>query len=298
MAKAKEEKTEDPAKEPGTALAEKLSDEEMDDMYGSSAPDQSTPLSFNHVKIIRDTAQFEIADGEYEKTIVGHVLYKHRASQYFVGKYDPSDPTPPLCFSIDGVTPCGGDDVQCDTVCKACKHDAYGTGTDSKGEPTKGKACKNSIRFLFLEEGKMLPITLTAPPTSLGAKGYLQKWLNSVPDAVAEAHKALKITNRKGEPIVDFLWARVELALEKKVTPGGEVSLLKVKTLDVLVPDTDENKILCRSLHNARKTYTQVYMDELATFMTNDSDSAQGSDPVVSEENAGGDYEDDDEVLV
>ena len=278
MEKAKEESEALVKPEPETENALALSDEEMDDMYGESAPDHGTPLSFNHAKILRESAQFELTGDEQVKTLTGHVLYKHRSNRYFEGKYDASSPAPPVCYSIDGIAPCGGENVQSNGLCNQCPQDKYGTGTDSQGEATKGKACKNLIRFLFLPEGSILPITITAPPTSLSGKGPLQQWLNKVPDDVAKAYKPTGITNKKKQPIVDFIWARVEMSLEKKVTSGGEASILRVETLDVLIPDTDENKTKCRLLHEARKTYKEVYIAELETFIQSEADDPPPAD--------------------
>ena len=279
MAKNKEtevqvEETEALAETPVENDALALSDQEMDDFYGEGAEETTMTLTFSHYPIVRESARFQVGDDEYEKTLVGHILHMHKSSQYFVGKYDASNPSPPVCFSIDGVKPSGGEDIQCTGICKQCKHDAYGTGTDAQGEATKGKACKNSMRFLFLVEGKMFPVTVTAPPTSLGKKGYLQSWLNSVPDEVKAAHDKIGKKKPNGGPITNMRWAKVELSLEKVATGGGEASLLKVKTLSVLVPKTSEHMSEIRQLATTRKESLAIYKDELETFIKGESDEA------------------------
>ena len=248
---------------PASPGALAMPQEEMDDMFGDSTPDDSTPLSFNNFAIVREMAQFAKSDDDYVATLIGHVLYKHRAKQYFAQAYDPNNPSAPECYSVDGVSPVDGcEKPQCSGLCVTCPQNAYGTA--EKGE---GKACKDTIRFLFMPEGSVLPVTIIAPPTSLAKKGPLQAWLNSVMDDVAKAYKAIGMANKKGGPIVDYWWAKVELSLEKKTFDGGVASILKVKTLDVLTPDTEEHLAEVRALHQARQTFNDVYLSELSSHI-------------------------------
>jgi hypothetical protein len=251
---------------------------ELDEMFGESAPDEGTPLSFNNLAIVRETAQFEIADDEYVPTLVGHILYKHKAKQYFDTKYDPSNPAAPVCYSINGTKPVEGcKKPQTAGLCKDCPMNAYKTA-----ETGDGKACKDTIRFLFMREGSVLPVTVIAPPTSLSKKGPLQAWLNSVMDDVAKAYTAIGMTNKKKGPIVDYWWAKVELSLDKKTFDGGVASILKVKTLDVLIPDTDENLAKVRALHQSRLTFNGVYLDELHSHIEKvDADPISNEMPVA-----------------
>jgi hypothetical protein len=43
----------------------------------------------------------------------------------------------------------------------------YGTATDGKGNPSKGKACKNMRNLYILRSGEIMPIMLSLSPTSL-----------------------------------------------------------------------------------------------------------------------------------
>ena len=141
---------------PEAAGALAMPQEELDEMFGESAPDDSTPLSFNNIAIVREMAQFAISDDNYVATLTGHILYKHCAKQYFEQAYDPTNPSAPECYSIDGVTPVAGcEQPQCNNLCAACGQNAYGTA--EKGE---GKACKDTVRFLFMPEGSVLPVTI------------------------------------------------------------------------------------------------------------------------------------------
>lgn len=126
-------------------------------------------LSFRKVKIPGGGAlQFEIPgddpeNPDYVKYLEGVVLYNHASCAYWSGGSEYDDNTPPLCSSMDGKqgygTPGG--------ACAACPFNQYGTATDSKGNPTKGKACKNMRQLYILRSGEYMPIQLSLPPTSL-----------------------------------------------------------------------------------------------------------------------------------
>lgn len=126
-------------------------------------------LSFRKVKIPSGgMIQFEVPgddpeNPDYVKYIEGVILYNHAASAYWSGGSEYDENTPPLCSSLDGKqgvgTPGG--------VCAACPFNQYGTATDSKGNPAKGKACKNMRQLYILRSGEYMPIQLSLPPTSL-----------------------------------------------------------------------------------------------------------------------------------
>lgn len=251
-----------------TALA--MSAEEINEMFGESSLDVTTGLSFNVVKIVRETAQFDMGNEVYEKSLVGHILFKHRANQWWEVPYDDrkeGDDPAPQCYSIDGVASCGGSKMQA-AICSDCRLDKFG----SAGVDQKGKACRNTMRLLFLQDGAVLPIILVAPPTSLGRKGSLRSWLNSVPNDVAKAYSEIGIKNAKGGPVVDYWPAQVELWLDKQKFSGDmTASVLGVKTLDVVTPKSDENKL--RLLFNLMKETAAMYKEEQKSYMELDRGS-------------------------
>jgi hypothetical protein len=142
-----------------------------------------------------------------------------------------------------------------------------------------------------MPEGSVLPVTIIAPPTSLSKKGPLQSWLNGVMNDVASAYTAIGMTNKKGGPIVDYWWAKVELSLEKKAFDGGEASILKVKTLSVLTPNNEGDLAKVRALHQARMTFNGVYLDELSSHIEKvdadpESNSQAAAGNAINEENS------------
>ena len=115
--------------------------EELADDY------EGLQLSFPRVKIPAGGAlQFEIPsdnpeDPDYAKTIEGVILYSHATGAYWPEGSEYDDNVSPICSSIDGKIGCGTPGGLCST----CALNQYGTATDGKGNPAKGKACFNSI---------------------------------------------------------------------------------------------------------------------------------------------------------
>ena len=127
-----------------------FSNEELADDYAG------LQLSFQRVKIPGGgSLQFEIPgddpeNPDYAKTIEGVIIYNHQASAYWPEGSEYDDTVTPLCSSVDGITGCGTPGGSC----AMCELNKYGTGTDSKGNPSKGKACKNMRHLYILRDGE------------------------------------------------------------------------------------------------------------------------------------------------
>lgn len=126
-------------------------------------------LSFPRVKIPAGGAlQFELPsdnpeDPDYTKVIEGVILYSHSSGAYWPEGSEYDDNVSPLCATLDGKTGVGTPGG----ACAVCPLNQYGTATDGKGNPTKGKACKNMRQLYIYRSGDFMPIQLTLPPTSL-----------------------------------------------------------------------------------------------------------------------------------
>lgn len=123
-------------------------------------------LSFQRIKIPGGGAlQFEIPgdnpeDPDYDKTIVGVILYNHSANAYWPAGSEYDENVAPFCSSYDGKTGQGLPGG----ACQFCEMNQY--GTDPNGG--KGKACKNMRTLYILRSGEAMPVQLSLPPTSLG----------------------------------------------------------------------------------------------------------------------------------
>ena len=108
-------------------------------------------------------------DAEPMKEIDGVIVFTHRLSAYWPGSFgsasNPEDKIP-TCSSMDGKTgfcPSTGEVINCE----GCQWNQYGTGMDEKGNPSRGKACKNMRRIYLMMDGDPNFYLLTVPPTSI-----------------------------------------------------------------------------------------------------------------------------------
>lgn len=141
-----------------TALDSDFSSEDLaDDMEGLQ-------LTMQRVKIPGGgNLQFEIRSDDpdnpdYERKLVGVILYHHLANAYWPEGSEYDDNVPPFCQSFDGKQGCG----EPGGVCAACAFNQFGSTANGSG-----KACKNMRQIYLLRSGEYLPLQLSLPPTSL-----------------------------------------------------------------------------------------------------------------------------------
>lgn len=93
----------------------------------------------------------------------GVLYFWGRQNTYWEGAYDPNNPGPPKCFSVDGKV--GSEPRNSKGQfgnCSTCKLNEFGSGTG------KGKACRNQVKLYFQVLGTTVPMTLFLAPTSIG----------------------------------------------------------------------------------------------------------------------------------
>ena len=141
-----------------TALDSDFSSEDLaDDMEGLQ-------MTMQRVKIPGGgNLQFEIRSDDpdnpdYERKLVGVILYHHLANAYWPEGSEYDDNVPPFCQSFDGKQGYG----EPGGVCAACAFNQFGSTANGSG-----KACKNMRQIYLLRSGEYLPLQLSLPPTSL-----------------------------------------------------------------------------------------------------------------------------------
>ena len=141
-----------------TALNSDFSSEDLaDDMDGLQ-------MTMQRVKIPGGgNLQFEIRSDDpdnpdYERKLVGVILYHHLANAYWPEGSEYDDNVPPFCQSFDGKQGYG----EPGGVCAACAFNQFGSTANGSG-----KACKNMRQIYLLRSGEYLPLQLSLPPTSL-----------------------------------------------------------------------------------------------------------------------------------
>jgi hypothetical protein len=207
-------------KEPAGALA---TADAVNEMFGGGLPQIPLNAPLPQALIMRESQQFEMPDGAYVKELVGHILFYHNANQFYAETFGEGESLAPTCASSNGITPDGGTEPLAGP-CSGCPNNEFGSGVDKDGNARKGKACNNTIRLYVLLDGNVLPTIIKAPPSSIGSKDSLIKWLTN----------AANVANANGcgaayQPI------KVNFSLVKKEFKSGmSASCLVLETVKVL----------------------------------------------------------------
>jgi len=199
----------------------------IDTMFGGPGYQIPVDAPLPQIQIMRESAQFEMPDGQFAREFTGHILHWHNANQYYSAAFGEGSSPIPDCFSSNGRIPDGGQFPQ-SPACKVCPMNQFGSAADKIG-----KACANTIRLYVLVDGEVLPCLIKAPPTSLGKKESLLRWLTTAANIAAKAGMGTKY-----QPI------QVKFSLRKKQFDSGmTVSVIEIQTLRVLDRDKDATKL-------------------------------------------------------
>ena len=228
---------------------------EVTEMFGGDTGIQipiDAPLP--QVKILRETPQFELPAGETVKTVEGHILFWHNANQYYDAPFGDGDGnSAPTCASSDGIRPNGGESPL-PGPCATCELNQFGSAPAKDGEESRAKACQNTIRMYLLLDGDVLPCVLKAPPSSLGKKDSLMRWLTNAPNIASKAGIGTKY-----QPI------RVRFSLHKKdFSSGMSASILDLETVRVLDPNDDNDRGPLIQLSKLYKSFMDRYLGRIA----------------------------------
>ena len=98
---------------------------------------------------------------------------------YYEAAYDPNqvEPTAPDCWSLDGVAPDKSIAKPVNPTCPTCPMNAFGSGRNAAGQPTKGKACADSKILAVFRKGSVYSFKI--PPASLKNFGLYVKNLTN-----------------------------------------------------------------------------------------------------------------------
>ena len=205
----------------------------VDEMFGGAGYAIPIGAPLPQIKILRETPQFELPEGSTVKEIVGHIIHWHNANQYYATAFGEGEQGPPACASSDGISPDGGTEPF-DNPCRDCPKNVYG----SAGSDSHGKACQNTIRLYILMDGEIIPCVLKAPPSSLGSKESLLKWLTNAANVASKAGLGTKY-----QPI------KVKFSLHKKdFSSGMSASVIDISTVRVLDKTNAEDMTMLKGL--------------------------------------------------
>jgi len=224
---------------------------EINDLFGVDGIQIPVDAPLPTVKIMRESPQFEMPDGTYEKSIRGHILYYTNANAFYAAAFGEGESVIPDCFSSNGIMPDGGEHMLAGP-CKACPKNQFSSHADGVA-----KACSNTIRLYVLLDGDVLPSLIKAPPSSMSKKDSLMKWLTSAPNIAAKAGVGTAY-----QPI------KVEFSLVKKDFESGfSASVLQIETIDVLSPAVPEQMEQIKNLARLTKQFKEMYLGRIAQDM-------------------------------
>lgn len=107
------------------------------------------------------------------------ILNLQKSKTYYESGYTEGAEDKPTCFSNDGITPDSSVDAKQCATCALCPHNAWGSGSNEKGEATKGKACSDVQRLAVAAVGNMAdPMMFRVPPASLKNLAEMSKFLS------------------------------------------------------------------------------------------------------------------------
>lgn len=206
-------------------------------------------------------------DVEYMKEISGVIVFTHRMNGYWPNSYGTGEGEDkiPLCSSMDGKTGLCRDIGEVRS-CESCPMNQFGSGTDAKGEASRGKACKNMRRLYMMLDGDPNFYLLTVPPTS-----------------IKEVNRQLaKIMGSKGIPYTGLI---VSLKLEKAVNAGGIAYSKVVIEKKGLLPAAVANT--AREMRREIKAQYQnmaITLDDYATAPDNNTVSGEFQEVTTTDE--------------
>jgi hypothetical protein len=126
--------------------------------------------------------------------------------KWWRGKYDPNktETKPPDCMSFDGIYPDPSVDpcLRGAENCATCERNAFGSGTDANGDPSKGKACQDRKLLVLYYSSEIYGFSL--PPGSIKA---WRKYVNDLDDkgySVCEVATILGFDSRFTYPVLTF----------------------------------------------------------------------------------------------
>jgi hypothetical protein len=242
---------------------------EFDGMVPQVPRDAELP----EVKISRETAQFELPNGEFVREITGHLLFWHEANTFWKDPFGKGDGFP-TCMSCDGRKPQPADfdgyKVQSPT-CDSCPQNQFGSALTDKGEEGRGKACQNTIRLYLLLDGDLIPTAVKVTPMGLGRKSPLQKWLFSVLNDVGQVLGAKRAR---------YQYARVGLTLDPDNSGTFKTAVIHPKTLSV-VTDPAEVERLSMSFRSFKGLWSN---EQVTSRMVTESKGEQVGKPITESE--------------
>jgi len=241
------------------------------EMFGQSTIQLPIDAPLPQARIMRESAQFEMPDGSFQKELAGNIIYYTNSNAYYSAAFGEGENLIPDCFSSNGIAPDGGNLRQA-KFCRECLLNQFGSANDNKA-----KACSNTIRLYLLLDGDIIPTLIKAPPSSLGKKDSLMRWLTSAPNIASKAGVGTAY-----QPI------KVKCKLVRKDFESGfSASVLCLETIRVLNIQDQTDMAEIHKLAALTRQFKETYLGRIVSDIASEkneqspsSSSEQGSSAI------------------
>lgn len=185
---------------------------------------------------------FELAEGEEPvEELEGILIHAKKTNVYYDKPYNPSDVTPPTCFSLDGDKPDKSIQKPVHATCKGCPMAEFGTNSMKSG-----KACRNLKPLFLIRQGEdgisIIPRQITITPTSL--KSANQYLMDLTERGIAYRKVLTKITTYKENAKDTYRKMKFSIAKRLDAQDLADVEVLRKQWLPIMdAQNVDQNEV-------------------------------------------------------
>ena len=153
------------------------------------------------------------------------------SKQFYLKKYNKDEEgATPDCWSDDGQRPGVGVVAPISEVCANCPKNAFGSGTDQDGNPTKGKACSdNKVLATFVPGFGVFALKI--PPASLKNWGGFVKKLTSANIPVTAIKTFVGFEPTSSSPVLVFQFGGF---VDEKAMPKLQAMATSPEVLEII----------------------------------------------------------------
>ena len=153
------------------------------------------------------------------------------SKQFYLKKYNKDEEgASPDCWSEDGQRPAVGVVAPISEVCANCPKNAFGSGTDQDGNPTKGKACSdNKVLATFVPGFGVFALKI--PPASLKNWGGFVKKLTSANIPVTAIKTFVGFEPTSSSPVLVFQFGGF---VDEKAMPKLQAMAASPEVLEII----------------------------------------------------------------
>jgi hypothetical protein len=155
---------------------------EMAEVFADDAQENMANVHDAFHRISIEGSRYKVAGnliGDKGVEFTGIILKETPVNMFYKTRYEKAKPVNPDCWSLGGLVPDSAVAEKQNADCPSCPQNRFGTGTDEKGQKTKGKACRNARRLVLMIDGVDMPVIMSLPPTTIKPFNAYLKMLSS-----------------------------------------------------------------------------------------------------------------------